>query len=378
LNPRAHFETGQGVSTLLCYVSGHGFGHAVRVMEVITALWARRPDLNIAIRTPAPRWIFEFNLHRPFTLEPCRLDVGAVQADSLSIDIEATLQAYAAITARQQKLIAAEVAAVAPLRPTLILSDIPALAFDVGERLGVPGIAMTNFSWDWIYADYVQDLPRYAHLVAELRASYAKAALLLRLPLYGDLAAFSRICDVPLVARTATRLRDDVRRALGLPQNQRVVLLSFGGIGITLRTPPTAPPDVTFVVTDSAAPGGTAPPRCRLISTAELTAANVRHEDLLAACDAVMTKPGYGIVAECIANATPIVYTSRGRFAEYACLVRGIEAYLPNAFISNDDLHAGRWTSALDAVFAQPKRDVRIEVNGSAVAADILNGLLEG
>ena len=30
-----------------------------------------------------------------------------------------------------------------------------------------------------------------------------------------------------------------------------------------------------------------------------------------------MTKPGYGIISECVANGTAILYTSRGRFAEY-------------------------------------------------------------
>ena len=82
----------------------------------------------------------------------------------------------------------------------------------------------------------------------------------------------------------------------------------------------------------------------------------VRYEDLVGACDAVMTKPGYGIVAECIANGTPMVYTARGRFAEYDCLVAGIEAHLPNAFISQDDLHAGRWSDALETVFARGRR----------------------
>jgi hypothetical protein len=377
LNRRGPSETPQGVSTLVCYVSGHGFGHAVRVMEVITALWARRPDLHVVIHTPAPRWIFEFNLRRPFTLDVSRLDVGAVQADSLSIDIEATLRAYAEIVTHSPALVAAEVAAIAPLRPAMILSDIPALAFDIAARLDVPGIAMTNFSWDWIYADYVQDFPGYAHLVDDLRSSYTQATLLLRLPLHGDLSAFPRVRDIPLVARKATRQPDDVRRILGFPRDQPVVLLSFGGIGITLRTPPTAPPGVTFIVTESGVQGGAPPPGCRLISTAELTAAEVRHEDLVATCDAVMTKPGYGIVAECIANTTPIVYTSRGRFAEYACLVAGIEAYLPHAFISNDDLYAGCWRSALAAVLTQPKRETKIDISGAAVAADVLLDLLE-
>ena len=42
----------------------------------------------------------------------------------------------------------------------------------------------------------------------------------------------------------------------------------------------------------------------------------LRYEDLVRAVDVVVTKPGYGILSECIANDTAVVYTSRGRFAD--------------------------------------------------------------
>ena len=129
---------------------------------------------------------------------------------------------------------------------------------------------------------------------------------------------------------------------------------------MTLRQRPAARP-----------PAVREPPGCRPLTHAEMTAAGVRYEDLVGACDAVMTKPGYGIVAECIANGTPMVYTARGRFAEYACLVAGIEAHLPNAFISNEDLRAGRWAAALEAVFAQPRRAAAVrDRRRPSVAAD--------
>jgi hypothetical protein len=357
------------------YISGHGFGHAVRVIEVLRALRARRPELAVELRTTVPRWFFEGSLPGPFTHTPCQLDIGAVQRDSLSLDPEATLRAYAAIMARKEDLIAGELAAITLLRPALVFADIPALAFDIAARLGVPGVAMTNFSWDWIYVDYVRDYPRYAGVVEDLRASYAQSTRLLRLPFHGDLSAFPRIRDIPLVARLATLVGREVRQRLDLPPHDRLVLLSFGGIGVHLRTPPTRLAGVTFVATQSAA-DGTAPPGCRFVSNAAMVRAGVRYEDLVAACDIVMTKPGYGIVSDCIANGTPMVYTSRGRFAEYACLVAGIEQHLPHAFISNEDLYAGRWVPALEQVFAQPRQPRQMDIGGAAVAADLLIDLL--
>jgi hypothetical protein len=337
---------------------------------VLRALRVRRPDQKMVLRSPLARWFFDFNLGGGVETAPCQLDVGVVQADSLSPDLEATQRAYAAIDRHAARLLEGEVAAAAPHRPALVFADIPALAFDVAARLGVPGVAMTNFSWDWIYADYARDLPAFTPLIARLRASYGRSSLLLRLPLHGDLSAFARIRDLPLVARRATVAAADVRARLRLPVGHRLVLMSFGGLGLELPVVPRLA-GVTFI-----AAGTSAAPNVHAIPHADMTAAGVRYEDLVGACDAVMTKPGYGIVAECIANETPIVYTERGRFAEYPILVAGIAAHLPNAFIASADLRAGRWATALEAAFGQPRRAPAIPIDGAEVAAEILAGML--
>ena len=56
--------------------------------------------------------------------------------------------------------------------------------------------------------------------------------------------------------------------------------------------------------------------------------------------DVVATKPGYGIIAECIANETALLYTSRGHFVEYDVMVREMPRYLRCGFISNEELYA--------------------------------------
>ncbi len=75
-----------------------------------------------------------------------------------------------------------------------------------------------------------------------------------------------------------------------------------------------------------------------------------RYEDLVRAVDVVVTKPGYGIISECLANDTALLYTSRGDFREYQVLVDAMPAFLRCAFIDHDDLFAGQWAPHLDAV----------------------------
>ena len=50
------------------YVSGHGFGHASRDIEVLNELGRRRPEVGVVLRTSAPRWIFDLTLKRRETL----------------------------------------------------------------------------------------------------------------------------------------------------------------------------------------------------------------------------------------------------------------------------------------------------------------------
>jgi L-arabinokinase len=88
-------------------------------------------------------------------------------------------------------------------------------------------------------------------------------------------------------------------------------------------------------------------------------------------------KPGYGIISECLANDTALLYTSRGDFREYQVLVDAMPAFLRCAFIAHADLFAGRWSGHLDRLLAQPDPPTRPATNGADVAADMLLEFLE-
>ena len=74
------------------YISGHGFGHASRQIEIINALGAASPSTSILIRTSAPRWLFDRTLRVPAQLLPGECDTGVVQLDSLHLDATETIR----------------------------------------------------------------------------------------------------------------------------------------------------------------------------------------------------------------------------------------------------------------------------------------------
>jgi hypothetical protein len=260
----------------------------------------------------------------------------------------------------------------------LIVSDIAPIAFEIAARRHVSAVAIGNFTWDWAY----ETQPGFDHapwIIALIREAYAKATLALRLPLSHRFDMFPRVRDLPLVARHASRGRDETRAYFGIPADRRAALLSFGGYGLPGIDITRADcfDEWTIVTTDRVSPHAPVPGD-HIVAVAETAfrGSGFRYEDLVAAVDVVVTKPGYGIIAECIANERPMLYTSRGAFREYDLLVAEMRRYLRSSFITGEDLHAGRWRQALETAAAQPPARESMPTNGAQVAADAVLELI--
>lgn len=359
---------------LVFYVSSHGFGHASRVIEVINAIGVSRPDTRILVRTSAARWLFDVTLRVPTEWLPLDTDTGVVQRDSLHLDIAATTEAartfYQDFDARADR----EAAFLRACGARLVIGDMPPLAFEAAARAGVTGIAMGNFTWDWIYEAY-PDLVRGApDVLPAIRAAHAKVRAALRLPMWGGFEGWTcPIEDLPFVARHSRRNPEDVRAHLGAPPGTRLVLASFGGLGISALdlTRLAGLRDCTIVTTGHAM-GVTAdvPANVRLLDDRAVYQSGLRYEDLVHTADAVVSKPGYGIIAECLANGTALLYTSRGQFAEYEVLVNAMPRFLRCGFIDHDDLYEGRWGEHIGRVIALPEPLEHPRTDGAAIAAE--------
>jgi hypothetical protein len=359
---------------LAVYVSGHGFGHSTRTAEVLRAVRERAPGLPITVCTSAPEFLFGGVVPPPLTVRRVECDVGLVQKDALVIDEEATVAAWRRFVEGWDGLVAREAAWLRSSGARLVLADIPPLAFAAADRAGLRSVGLTNFSWDWIYGHLGSRLPALAEASAQAREAYAKADRLLRLPFAGDLSAFRRIEDVPLVVRRPATARPEARRRLGLDARP-AVLLSFGGLGWPGLRPAAFGSLVDYqLLLTGRAGDGHVPPNLRRLDGDTLAAAGLSYPDLVGAADVVVTKPGYGIVTDCIGAGTPLVYTDRGDFPEYPVMVAEMPRYLPCVFASNDEVREGRLAAALEAVLALPFPDPP-RTDGAAVAAEKLLGL---
>ena len=339
------------------YISGHGFGHAFRSIALINALLDRRPDLRVIVRTRAAAWLFERTAHPAVVVSPADTDTGVVQIDSLRLDAVETINHAREFMAFFDQRVDAEVQFLRAHAVEMVVADVPPLGIAAAHAAGLPAIAHGNFTWDWIYAGY-EGGDAVARAIGDV---YARATMTLRLPMWGGFETMTNIRDIPFVARHSTKDPADTRRALGIPPGERVVLASFGGYGVAGALKPAIPG--YHVVW----PGD--------IDENAMYATGFRYEDVVRAVDVVVTKPGYGIISECIANDTAMLYTSRGDFREYPVLVKEMPKYLQCEFIEQEDLFSGNWKPALDRLTAQPRPE-KPATNGAEIGAgEVLAGL---
>ncbi len=324
------------------------------------------------MRSHAPRWLFrdpDVRLEAP----EGPLDPGVLQPNGLEIDLPATADAHRALLAGWDEHVAREAHALQGA--SLVVADLPPLAFAAASRASVPAFGVANFGWDWILEPWAGADAIFARAAARYRECHQRAEALFRLPLHGAFPAFRHVRDVPLLVRRARGDRASLRSRLGLaPDAKRpLVLVSFGGLGHgALAGRPTDDLAGFHFV-------GFGPRPAALAAgwTALPTPSPIPHEVLVAACDAVIGKPGYGTVAECLAHRTPLLYVPRHGFRETRVLEAGLARWGHAAAIPPEDFLTGHWRRALEALLGAEARWAALATDGAETIADSLLERLE-
>ena len=65
--------------TIAFYISGHGFGHASRQIEIINACARAMPGVRIFIRSSASRLLFDRTVTAGFELDDRPCDTGSAR-----------------------------------------------------------------------------------------------------------------------------------------------------------------------------------------------------------------------------------------------------------------------------------------------------------
>lgn len=348
----------------------HGFGHAARAAAVIAALREREPGLAVHLFTTVPRWFFRDSLGPDFSLHRLDADVGLVQRDPLTEDLPATVTRLRALYPPRAALLARLARAMRRAGCRAVLCDISPLGIAAARIAGLPSILIENFTWDWIYRDYVNREPRlapFAGLLGELVGNadvHIQAA-----PVCHAVPGALRVGPI---SRRPRAMRAATRAALGVRARRPLVLVTMGGVphgGFMTETLRTLP-EVDFVL----AGGG---PRMRRIDNALLLPhhSGFYHPDLVAAADAVVGKIGYSTLAETCRAGIPFGFVPRRGFRESAVLGRWLLRRGRGLRIDPTGFASGAWVRCVPRLLDLGRSRERFTDGAREAAALILRTL---
>lgn len=353
------------VPSIAYYISAHGYGHGVRSCNIIQAINKLYPHLTVHVVSQLSEVFLsrQIDLRRNL-LRSESFDVGMVQVDSIRVDISSTLTRVKQLYSRREDLAAREAAFLREKGIGLVVVDIPAIPIEAAVAAGVPRLAVGNFSWDWIYSEFIRQDRSWQPIVDVLHETYAQTDLLLRLPFCEEMRAFPRIEDIPLVGSPGIACRSTIERLTGCDPGKKWILLSFTTLDwseAALKRVERIKEYEFFTVY---------PLEWRRRNIHPLDREEMTFADILASMDAVISKPGFGILSDCIANKKPLIYADRTSFREYPILVDAIHKYIRHVHIPATELYEGRLEESLDRIWHSPEPSERLALGGDRIAAE--------
>jgi hypothetical protein len=352
---------------LYAAITNHGFGHATRTASLLAEIQRRCPDLVLLVVTPAPRWLLEAYLEGSFIHRQQRLDIGAIQSDSFTIDHAATLTALEELRSQQERLVRAEVDYLQQNQAQLVLGDVPPMAGYIAKAAGVPCWMASNFGWDLIYTEWGDP---FAEIVDWVRTGFSHCDRLFRLPFHEPMSAFPHQEDVGLTGGSPRFAPELLRQKLGLTvAPERTVLLTFGGYGV--HGIPyhnlSRYPDWQFITFDAQAPDAA--------NLLKLDGQQFRPVDLMPVCGRLVGKPGYGTFAEACRVGIPVISLPRSGFAEAPFLIQGLQDHSEHLLLAPGEFEQSNW-EFLERPLLPPRLGVSLPKDGNeAIAQAVVNAL---
>ncbi|MBI5658713.1 MAG: hypothetical protein HZC43_03995 [Nitrosomonadales bacterium] len=355
---------------LLVDISSHGFGHIAQTAPVVNELAQRLPGLRITLRAAAPHPILRQHFRCDFQHIPAALDFGMQMANAVDVEAEKSAQAYRAFHAGWEEKVAQEAQAMRALQPDLLLANVPYLSLAAASVAGVHAVAMCSLNWADIYRHYCAEDAACGAIGAQMQEAYNSARCFLKLQPAMPMADISNARSIGPVARAGRDRRADLDATLHLGKGEKLVLVAMGGIEFRLpveRWPHM--PGMRWLV-----PQAWGVERGDMPSPESL---GIPFCDVLASCDAVLTKPGYGTFAEAACAGVPVLYVGRKDWPEEPFLVNWLELHGVCAEAERERLHTGEMGDLLAQVWRMPKPP-RPFATGAGEAAQYLAGYFRG
>ncbi|KAA6186054.1 hypothetical protein F2Q65_06735 [Thiohalocapsa marina] len=349
-------------------VTAHGYGHLGQVAPIARALAGRIPGLRLTLQGTVSADFCAARMPAGYRHLAHAADVALPMDGPLKARWPQGLALYTAFDAAHAQQLGAQMDILRQDPPDLLLADIPWMPLEAAGLLGIPAVGLCSLSWYDILAESPVGSQLPPELVQRMQSAYAGAELFLRPAPSMPMAWLPNGSDIGPIATRRRRDPRALRARLGIAPHKRLVLMQFGGAGrLQLGDGEPLPEDVHLLTPDAAAAGRDG------VSLIGPPGPDVL--DVLACCDAIITKPGYSTFAEAACNGIPVLYVPRDDWPEEPHLVQWLAQRVPTRAVDADAFAAGRITEPLQALLdAGPVQPT--PPTGVDQAVEILAGFL--
>jgi hypothetical protein len=337
---------------------------------VLNALRQRLPDLLLTVRTQAPLTLLRSRIHGPFQYLRDGTDIGMLMSSALDVRVHDSAEAYQRMHRDWGLTVTLEAETLREIAPDFVLSNVGYLPLAGAHRAGIPCAAMSSLNWGDIHEHYCGAISGALHVTEQIRLSYANTLAFLQLEPAMPMPGMSNLRPIGPVAHVGLQQREHINRQLALEPEDRLVLISLGGVEgrLPVERWPRLPHVRWLVQADW---------RVNHPDAHNLEVLEMEFSDILASCDALICKPGYGSFVEAACSGVPILYSSRADWPETQYLTAWLQRHGRSAEMTRTQLETGNFSRELLALW-QAERPQPPSASGVDQAADWLTRQLSG
>jgi hypothetical protein len=334
---------------LVISISGHGFGHVAQTAPILNLLHESLPQLRLTVRSTVPLAQLRARIHVPFAHLPSEGDIGMVMSSALDVQIEESNAAYRAFHTDWDARVAEEAQLLRELQADYVFSNVGYLPLAGAQRAGIPNAALCSLNWADIYRHYCGD----DAIAKQIHDCYANADAFLRATPGMPMTSLPNLIPIAPIAEIGTNRRAELNQRLKLSPDEKLVLVSLGGITSRLpidRWPRIA--DVRWLVQQS---WQIVHPDAIVLETLQTKEfcpdTRMSFSDLLASSDVLICKPGYGSFVEAASSGVPVLYVSRADWPESAALIEWLQQHCSCREVSREALKQGYVAEVLEGIW---------------------------
>jgi hypothetical protein len=349
---------------LLVDITPHGYGHVSQTSAVVNELAQLVPSLQVTVRTTAPHEFLQQRFQCEFRHIPLAFDFGMKMANAVDVRVGESAAAYRQFHADWRQKVEREAQAMRRLRPDLLLANVPYLSLAAAHAARVRAVGMCSLNWADIYRHYCVEDKASQVIHEQMLEAYLSAEYFLMVQPAMPMADLSNARSIQPIARSGGALRCHIAANSDQSEGEKLVMVAMGGMEFRLpmQNWPRLP-GVRWIVPQSWEIGRD--------DTTPLESLHLPFTDVLASCDAVITKPGYGTFTEAACAGVPVLYLTRHDWPEEPFLVQWLKQNVACLEVERGALQAGDLEPALQQLWQIPPWP-RPDAGGAIEAASFL------